>query len=159
MLALRVAAEQPLRDRTFQTLVATQAHVMGMAHPLILTCAAGWEARESCAAFARAGGAGMNWGRVRTIDGAVAANNWMSELCAMRLAAVRAWRDTLSDADLRAMAFTLDYATNTPDSELEALQCEARVCFFFFFAWHLKVLALPFRADASRCARIAAGRS
>ncbi len=118
------AAAQPLalRDRTFQSSGMAEAQVMTSLVPLIRGATAAWEGPASSVAYARVGGAGLTWHRVRTVEGALEVTTWLDAVVAQRLRALRAWRDTLGEDAERAPAYTVDAAYNSPESELEAMR-------------------------------------
>jgi hypothetical protein len=119
---LALHAPPALPDRTFATLHAAEAQVLDMMSPCIDAAAAAWAGPSSREAYAREGGRGLTWQRVRTIEGALEASNWLEAVCETRLRALRAWRDTLGEDGERQLAYTVDAAFNSPECELEALR-------------------------------------
>jgi hypothetical protein len=111
-----------LPDRTFATLHAAEAQVLDLMLPCIGAAAAAWVGPSSREAYAREGGQGLTWLRVRTIEGALEVSFWLEAVCELRLRALRAWRDTLGEDGQRQLAYTVDAAFNSPESELEALR-------------------------------------
>jgi hypothetical protein len=116
------AAALALHDRTFATLQGAQCAVHSLLVPLIAAAASGWVGPASRVEYGRCSGEGLTWLRVRTIEGAADVGGWLGSICALRLAALRAWRDTLGEDALRQPAYTVDAAYNSPESELEALR-------------------------------------
>ena len=109
-------------DRTFAVHAAANGYVQGMMTTHITTAARAWTGPLSAVHFGRARGEGMTWLRVRSIEGALEVAQWMRSVCSLRMAGMRAWRETLSAEELRMPAFLFDGAHNSPWSELEALR-------------------------------------
>jgi hypothetical protein len=118
----RYFTHSPLYDRTYTTLHAANTQVMDLMVPHITAAAAALIGPSSYAAYARVGGRGMTWLRVRTIEGALEVTDWLGSVCGLRLRALRAWRDALGEDGQRSLAYCVDDAYNSPESELEALR-------------------------------------
>jgi hypothetical protein len=115
-----------LQDRTFTTLGCARASALRRVAPFVAQACVGWEAHASAAAFGAAGGAGMTWARLRSVEGAIDVSATFTAVLDARLGALHAWRDTLDEATQRAPAYALDATFATPDSELDALRCALR---------------------------------
>jgi hypothetical protein len=112
-----------LHDRTFTTLGVARGAALARVAPLMTQACAGWEARASAAAFGAAGDVGMSWARLRAVQGAIDVCDCYAAFLDLRLAALRAWRDTLDEEALRAPAYSSEATYATPDCELDAHRC------------------------------------
>lgn len=118
----REAEVEALNARPFTALHVAQGEVLQLITARVESAAHAWAGASSRGEFHRVQGAGMTWIRSFAMGGGLEVSRWTSGMCEMRLRTLRTWRDTLSAECLRAPAYAMDGAYNSPSSELEAVR-------------------------------------
>ena len=90
--------------------------------PALLSVSRVWRAEAAEAHFREARGAGVDWSRVRNIQGAIEMTRFVRDAVELKREALQQYRISLDEGTLREAAFALETRSFTPESELDALR-------------------------------------
>ena len=93
----------------------------GAVRPALLSVSS-WRAEAAEAHFREARGAGIDWSRVRNMQGALEMNRFMRDAVELKQEALQQYRIDLDEGALWEAAYALETRSITPESELDALR-------------------------------------
>ena len=98
------------------------AALAGAMQPALLSVARVWRAEAAEAHFRSCRGAGIDWSRVRNIQGAIDMTRFVRDAVELKREALQHYRAGLDEGALTVAAFALETRSFTPESELDALR-------------------------------------